>query len=307
MPFRVNVHDPLSVADLIDTGVDVKAGYISTFLINPSQTITSNNTKHLSQEKRQCQFKNENRNLELFKDFSEANCIFECQLKTVFGKCGCTPWDYPVLNDSMPTCDSFGRLCFKKFMVHPNTTKTCNYCAHDCTTTRYSFSVYSTRIDADVLCSNDQFRKALQYGTHLSKNQPYGYFAMPPMFIRRYEQIVQEKDIGHMNMCLERVKNLAIVNFQIESPFFTRIKRTQRVSFADTLSNIGRYLSTYYKYFLKIKKITYSSFRWNIGAFLWHKPFKLGRTFVLDLSFDWQIFQIFSFGGSPEYSEISLA
>ena len=44
IPIRVAVHDPMSVADMIGTGFDVNTGYISTFLITPSQTFTSEHT-----------------------------------------------------------------------------------------------------------------------------------------------------------------------------------------------------------------------------------------------------------------------
>ena len=66
-------------------------------------------------------------------------------------------------------------------------------------------------------------------------------FNMPPKFINLYEQIMHGKDISDDKWCIERVKKLAIVNFQIGSKIMTRIKRTQRVTFADTLSNIGNY------------------------------------------------------------------
>ena len=62
---------------------------------------------------------------------------------------------------------------------------------------------------------------------------------VPPMFIRRYEQIDHGKDISDVDICLDRLKNMAVVNFQIGSEIMQRIKRSQRVTFADTLSNIG--------------------------------------------------------------------
>ena len=231
------------VADVIGTGVDVKPGYISTFIITPSQSITYENTKHLPKDKRQCQFKDENEDFSLFKDYRQGNCIFECQLKIAFKKCGCMPWDYPFLNDSMPICDKFGRLCFQKKMIDPETITKCNQsqCKNDCFSTSYWYSVYSTKIDAIALCENNDFKAALEFGTGYGKKEkrPDENYRIPPKFIRRYEQIVWHKDIDQTVMCQERVRNMAIVNFQIESQFYNRIKRTQRVTFADTLSNIG--------------------------------------------------------------------
>ena len=73
---------------------------------------------------------------------------------------------------------------------------------------------------------------------------------MPPKFIRRYEEIITGKvqednnqyssDVVIWAACIQRMKNIAVVRFQIESKKLIRIKRTQRVTFADKLSNIGR-------------------------------------------------------------------
>ena len=68
---------------------------------------------------------------------------------------------------------------------------------------------------------------------------------MPPRFIRRYEEIMSgsvENDFNAIKKaaCIRRMKNIAIVNFQIENKKLIRIKRTQRVTFADKLSNIGK-------------------------------------------------------------------
>ena len=228
------MHDQSTVADLIGTGVDVKPGYISTFIITPSQTITYENTKHLTIAKRQCQFKDETYNSALFKDYRQVNCIFECEVETASNKCGCIPWDYPFLNNSVAICDAFGRFCFKKFMEDPKTIKQCEHCAHDCTTTGYWYSIYSTKIDETEICSNIRFRYALEYGTAKPDN-----YRMPPQFLRKYEEILQIKNETSIEQCIERVKKMAIVNFQIDNQYFNRIKRTQRVTFADTLSNIG--------------------------------------------------------------------
>ena len=41
-------------------------------------------------------------------------------------------------------------------------------------------------------------------------------------------------------MCIERTKNMAIVKFEIADHIITRIKKTQRMTLADFLSNIGK-------------------------------------------------------------------
>ena len=236
----------MSMGDVTGTSVDIKVGYISTFLIKPSQIVTSETTKEMEKEKRKCRFHDEN-NLMLFKDYSQANCKFECQLKAAYEKCHCVPWDYPHLNDSMAICDGYVREIFKEIMVNPETKKACQYCENDCTTTSYSYSVYATKIDANRLCkpkpddapqeeSISTFDKALLYGTVEDNVNDY---EMPPRFIRHFEEIVNGKSNNEMDLCIERVNHLAIVNFQIDTQTVTQIQRTERVTFANTLSNIG--------------------------------------------------------------------
>ena len=44
-PFKVAIHDHMSIADLRGSGVEVQAGHVSTFLIKPLQIVTSKDAK----------------------------------------------------------------------------------------------------------------------------------------------------------------------------------------------------------------------------------------------------------------------
>ena len=188
LPFRISVHDPMSAADITGYSVEVKAGYISTFLITPSQIVTSGDTKHIPIEKRLCRFKDENDKMILFKDYTKANCNFECKLKVAFKRCQCIPWDYPQLNSSMATCDRFGRNCFKAAMIHSDTIKKCRFCKNDCVSTSYSYSVYSSIMDVNTMCSDKNFRKALQYG--------YGYESKGIMMNSKTHRTTVSQGVG---------------------------------------------------------------------------------------------------------------
>ena len=232
LPIKVSIHDPMSIADLRSSGVEVQPGYVSTFLISPSQIVTSEAAKNLPISKRNCLFQHESRRLSLFREYSQSNCVFECQLNVAYDKCHCIPWDYPHLNDSMNICDRFGRDCFEKFMANSTFIKNCD-CLPECATTRYAYSVSSTAIDSEALCKDDHYRAFWSSGKT-------GY---PPKFIRRYEQVLYNKEIGEDDICIQNTKRLAIVKFQIANQIITRIKKTKRVTFADTLSNVGKMFS----------------------------------------------------------------
>ena len=59
-PFKIAIHDPTEIADLRQTGAEIEPGYTSTFLITPSQIVTSLSAKDLTEEQRQCRFDLEN-------------------------------------------------------------------------------------------------------------------------------------------------------------------------------------------------------------------------------------------------------
>lgn len=234
IPFRVSIHDPMSVADLHGKGATVKPGYATTFLITPLQIVTSRNAKNLPFKKRECLFKQDSHKLDLFEGYTQANCFFECQLKTAYAKCQCFPWDYPRLNDTWELCDWMGRDCFRTMVKKTDLNEQCN-CPLDCATTRYTYSYSSTIIDAEEICTNDEYKEFIT-SIHT------GY---PPKFIKRFEQITLGKDIGEDIDCINRTKSMAIVNFEIADQIITRIKKTQRMTFADFLSNIGNQLFTF--------------------------------------------------------------
>ena len=90
-------------------------------------------------------------------------------------------------------------------------------------------------MDIDELC--DKNNKDSLYSL-LGKS----YNAYPPMFIRRFQQVVYGRDIDYVEICKENLKGMAIVKFQIASQIVQRIKKTKRVSFSDHISNIGKFL-----------------------------------------------------------------
>ena len=65
--FQITIHDPFSAGDLKATGIDVKAGHETTFLITPSQIVVTDGVKDLAPHKRNCLFADETSKLVLFK------------------------------------------------------------------------------------------------------------------------------------------------------------------------------------------------------------------------------------------------
>ena len=73
--FKINIHDPMSSADLRGSGINVMAGYETTFLISPSQIAATDEVKSLPFYKRNCLFPDEtkftNTKLIIFKYYAK--------------------------------------------------------------------------------------------------------------------------------------------------------------------------------------------------------------------------------------------
>ena len=65
--FQISFHDPFSAADLRASGLDIKAGYETTFFINPSQIVTTDGVRDLAPHRRNCTYADETSKLILFK------------------------------------------------------------------------------------------------------------------------------------------------------------------------------------------------------------------------------------------------
>ena len=195
----------------------------------------------MSEKQRQCRFFFENEDLALFNLYSRSSCLFECQLKYASARCQCVPWNYPRLTEDISICHYISQNCFEKALDDSNILTNCsNNCPNDCTTTQYHFSVSSTPFHAKKICNvNHKDQNSLEYA--LKKYLGENADTMPPKFIRRFEQLAFDKEIGDEVICRRNMKNVAIVKFQLMSPLITRIKKTQRVSFTDLVSNFGKY------------------------------------------------------------------
>ena len=242
--FYITLHDPTTIPDLRRTSVEVKAGYITTFFITPSQIVTSESAMSVSENKRDCRFHFEMKEQSnLTKWYTRSGCIFECQLKLAFEACGCIPWNYPQTQNNMEFCNFAKKPCFEKVMENITLMKNC-HCPFDCVLSQYSYSISSTVLDVESFCEDFKETKGMENSISRILGGDFGTtfeipVIYPPKFINRFEQIMYDKDIKNDAMCKERLKEMGIVRFQLATEIATRIKKTQRVTFTDQLSNIG--------------------------------------------------------------------
>ena len=109
---KVALHDPSAFPELRDGFVKIQPGYEYTFLVTPHKTFSTEGVRSLGLSQRKCRFPDESEGLEIFKEYSQERCYFECVLSMARAKCRCNPWNYPDPGTS-PTCDFMGNYCFE--------------------------------------------------------------------------------------------------------------------------------------------------------------------------------------------------
>ena len=103
---------------------------------------------------------------------------------------------------------------------------------------RYTYSENSRPIDVEAYCVDNEYSYYKFYWTH------YGIL---PYFIRRYEEAIYGRNSSDYDQhCINNTKQyVAIVHFHIApsaNDLINKIVKTPRVTTADILSNIGRYI-----------------------------------------------------------------
>ncbi len=115
-------------------------------------------------------------------------------------------------------------------MSDTDATELCD-CPNDCDETRYSYSVSSTALDVDRLCRESE---------KLYTGDVTGLDPNPQPFMGNYEQLVNDRLNGRDDNCKRNLRSMAFVQFQLVSQTVTQIKREERVTLSDHVSNFGK-------------------------------------------------------------------
>ena len=91
-------------------GFDIKPGYKNTVALTATKITADDDLQEIDTISRNCSFEWENSKLLIFKNYSQSNCIFECnffyaQNLTVNKFPPCSPWYFPTPEDSPKMCD----------------------------------------------------------------------------------------------------------------------------------------------------------------------------------------------------------
>jgi hypothetical protein len=109
-------------------GFDIKPGQSNTVTLSGYRIDADESLRSLKIKDRNCRFPDENSDLKIYKEYSYANCIFECSL--LFAKYElkikknltdpCIPWYFPSPHDTITICNPWDAMDFVDLMMKVN-------------------------------------------------------------------------------------------------------------------------------------------------------------------------------------------
>ena len=96
--FQLSVNHWRNFMDNRYTGFEVRTGYVTTLTVFPTVHKTTEEFRSIPEKKRNCKLPDEPEYEDgMYGYYSQRSCWFECTLRKVQSKFGCTPWDLPML------------------------------------------------------------------------------------------------------------------------------------------------------------------------------------------------------------------
>ena len=94
---RVALHNPNEPPNLRSNVFSIPLGHSTTVYITPKASEIDISAVDLTEEQRGCRLSKKTEDLYIFNIYTQEACLFECTIKQAVRKCGCFPWNYPII------------------------------------------------------------------------------------------------------------------------------------------------------------------------------------------------------------------
>ncbi len=239
-PFRIGIGSVKDVFTLRATAKLIKPGYKLEYNVYPTEVVATERLSDISQEKRRCLFTDEKSGyVEMFKEYSQAACQFECMLKFARSLCHCTPWNMPFPPDQNPLaiCDFYGNVCFEEMMNENRMIENCD-CPVDCNTVKFTINEKEVKIDPDDYCTMQDSRGLslfVRSEKYTGSTLLYSY------------QMLQKKELSNeteynkiYHQCVQMMReNVALVSVNFGANTYMRTVMDKKFTFSDQLGSLG--------------------------------------------------------------------
>ncbi len=236
-------------------GFKVKPGHVNMVALSAVKIDAEDDIQSINPQDRNCLFSNENSIMKLHKQYSQANCLFECALFYAQNMSeACTPWFFPFQDNKFNMCSPLKtqQLIFELENNVP--LDACLHCLPDCNQVVYQKSI-----------TNQQFRKCdeknfgmsplcnLDKSAILPKPQIWGQAVLNQLNGSKFNTSHIEKNIRNLNPTLLQdniFKNLereydayendiAILSVFFESSTVLQYATKQSRTWVDFISAVG--------------------------------------------------------------------
>ena len=190
-------------------GFQIKTGHFNLVALTATKVTADNDTKDIAPKARNCLFPEENSEMKIHREYSQANCLLECALffaqnmllENNNNSLPCFPWYFPTNKERATLCDAWSAADFESYFNNVPDDQ-CPHCLPDCSSVIYDPTITAIpfrRCDfrnfgVSNLCKLDDpflpqpqvtfYSKFLQiFVTFLSK------LACNPMFINNFNNI----------------------------------------------------------------------------------------------------------------------
>ena len=242
-------------------GFGIKPGHKNTVALLATN-VSADNIQDVDPEFRNCYFEWESSSLKIYKNYTQSNCIIECnffyaqkQLEKQFPPC--SPWYFPTPEDAPNICDPWQAVQMSEIMANVPV-NTCNYCLADCVSTilKNRISTAPLRkcqlnsLGSNSFCNkNDKLLLSSEFLSNLVSTEYLKRFSTQPYFIRKLF-ISSERKFGTSLLYGDvfestnkpynaNDKDIAIVQIFFRLGYTTKIQRSQFMNWIGYFSNVG--------------------------------------------------------------------
>ncbi len=149
----LKLHDPLLVPDMRNSDVELIPGVFYDISVIPSTIETDKKGLNLSPNTRDCLSPSDGRKMDVFQEYSQAGCLFECRLRKAVKECNCSSWDYPLPEGASLCHHRVRRECFNREMAEYVDVEECD-CPNDCRLTQYIITPQAIPLTKKEACMN---------------------------------------------------------------------------------------------------------------------------------------------------------
>ena len=144
-------------------GFEIRPGHNNIISLTATRVDADENMHQIDKNSRNCIFYDESSFLKLFKNYTYANCLFECSLLKAKEKYHCIPWYFPISNEPIIICNPWEAHDFLDYM-NSITGGNCQNCLPECSSTIYETSIVTVpfrkcdllNLDMSFLCKLSQ-------------------------------------------------------------------------------------------------------------------------------------------------------